>query len=97
MAIRCMRIDHRMQKLHITHPALPMQITEAMIRDTTVCHHLEHSSILKLNTEIPTTLRMDLILNITKEILVTHPISWQVIRMAGSFTLRDLLHKVHQG
>lgn len=97
MAIRCMLIDHLTQKLHITHPALPMQIMEAMIRDTTVCHHLEHSSILKLHTEIPTTLQMDLILNIMKEILVTHPISRQVIRMVGSFTLRDLLHRVHQG
>lgn len=91
MAIRCLPTSR------ITHHALPMQVMEAMIRDTTVGHHLEHSSILKPNTKIPTTLRIDLILNIMKEILVTRTISRPVIRMVGLLIPRDQLHQLHQG
>lgn len=36
MAVRCLPINHLMQNLHITHHTLLTQVTEDMIRDTTV-------------------------------------------------------------
>ncbi|KAK9936523.1 hypothetical protein M0R45_013359 [Rubus argutus] len=104
MAIRCMPFDnYLLQSLNITHHTLP-----TMIMDYLDFHHLEHLCILKLNNteiqaslvnsvhhQLPTTLRIGLIFNIRKG--GTLIINQEVIRMVGSFTLRDLLHKLLHG
>lgn len=119
MAIRCMPFDHLMSGLRITHHTIPTPITEAMHRDTVECHHLEQSTILNLNTELPmlmpsqemvtldimidilhqlpTIIRIALILNIMKGVLGKDTTIQEITRAEDQSTLRDLFHKLHQG